>query len=503
MTISENTNTKHITERPPVIVVMGHIDHGKSKLLDYIRSSHVVEGEAGGITQHISAYEVEHTTSEGMQKKISFLDTPGHEAFGGMRARGAKVADIAILVVAADDGVKAQTIEALNAIKSADIPYVVAINKIDKPDADRNKTIQSLIENEIYIEGYGGDIPHVFISAKDGTGIGDLLDTLLLVAELEELKGDTSLPASGVVIETHVDTQKGISATLIIKNGTLKKGMYIQAEKSCAPVRILEDFKGVSIEEASFSSPVQIHGFDSIPSVGASFCTHPDKKTALNMALACTIEDVENTHEALSVDAHTMPVILKSDVVGTAEAITSKLRALNSERTHIKIIHSSVGTITEGDVKKAGTSNNAYVIGFNVKIDPTAQELAERMGITIKTFTIIYELLEWFESRVQDETPKQEVEEQIAEVKILKVFNPEKNAQVVGGKVLSGYIAKNMECAIVRQNERVGTGTLVGLQQQRTEVETVQEGNEFGARIKSTETITPGDRLFVFRIIEK
>ena len=361
------TTKENIVEKPPVIVVMGHIDHGKSKLLDYIRSSHIVEGEAGGITQHISAYEVEHTTKDGGVKKISFLDTPGHEAFDGMRERGANVADIAILVVAADDGVKAQTIEALKAIQEADIPYVVAINKIDKSDADQNKTIQTLIENGIYIEGYGGDVPYNLISAKDGTGVSDLLDTLLLVAELEELKGDTTLPATGVVIETHVDTKKGISATLIIQNGTLKKGMYVQTEKSCAPVRILEDFNGNALEQAHFSSPVQIHGFNSIPQVGARFLAYRDRKEAEYAALTCELSANESVDEMIGSDAHIIPVILKSDVVGTAEAISSKLRALNNERTHIKILHSGVGTITEGDVKKAGISNNAYIIGFNVK----------------------------------------------------------------------------------------------------------------------------------------
>ncbi len=409
--MSKEYKTKeNIVERPPVIVVMGHIDHGKSKLLDYIRKSHVVESEAGGITQHISAYEVEHE-KEGQKHRITFLDTPGHEAFSGMRARGAKVADIAILVVSADDGVKAQTLEALEAIKKAEIPYVVAINKIDKPNADINKAIQSLIENEVYIEGYGGDISYVKISALNGDGVGELLDTLLLVAELEELKGDLSKNAEGVVIETHVDPKKGVSATLVIKDGTLKKGMYVGAEQSCSPVRMLEDFAGKKIDEATFSSPIQITGFDNIPEVGAKFLSYASRKEVEKATLACR-EDAENKindKNEVFEDCHVIPVILKSDVVGTLEAIKEKIKQLETERTKIKIVHTGVGNITENDVKLAGSSDNAYIIGFNSSIDGPAKELSERMEIKVETFSIIYKLLEWFEEIVKTETPIMEV----------------------------------------------------------------------------------------------
>ncbi|MCK5591056.1 MAG: GTP-binding protein, partial [Candidatus Pacebacteria bacterium] len=275
-----NTQDNTTVERPPIIVIMGHIDHGKSALLDYIRKSNVVEGEAGGITQHTSAYEVEHTTKEGDIKKITFLDTPGHEAFSDMRSRGAVVADIAILVVSAEDGVKTQTLEALRAIKDADIPYIIAINKIDKPGADIEKTKNSLSENEIYIEGYGGDIPVQPISAKTGEGIPEILDMMLLVAEMAELKGETGKRAEGIVIESKVDPQKGISATLVITNGKLERGMYVVAEDVVAPVRIFENFSGKTINEAQFSSPVTIIGWNKIPSVGSSFVSFSKKKDA-------------------------------------------------------------------------------------------------------------------------------------------------------------------------------------------------------------------------------
>jgi len=495
---------ENVVERPPVIVVMGHIDHGKSKLLDYIRKSHIVEGEAGGITQHISAYEVEHE-KDSKKHKITFLDTPGHEAFKGMRARGAKVADIAILVVAADDGVKAQTIEAFEAIKQGEIPYIVAINKIDKPNADINKAIESLIENEIYIEGYGGDIPYVKISALNGDGIPELLDTLLLVAELEELKGDTSKPAEGVVIETHVDPKKGTSATLIIKDGTLKKGMYIGSEKSCSPVRILEDFQGNKIDEASFSSPIQITGFTLIPEVGAQFLAYPSRKDAEKAAMICKNNDSNDDAMASEAneDVHVIPVILKSDVVGTLEAVQSKLKELETERTKIKVLHTGVGTVTENDVQMAGSSENAYVIGFNVKIDRPAKEAAEKTGVKIETFDIIYKLLEWFEEIVQTETPKMEVEEMTGQMKVIRVFSQVKDKQVIGGKMQKGSMSKGSVFKILRRNEEVGRGKVLELQTQKMAAQDVHEGDEFGTKVEAKITIAEGDRLESFRITSK
>jgi translation initiation factor IF-2 len=269
--MQKDTTTK--IERPPVVAVMGHIDHGKSTLLDYIRKTNIVETEAGGITQRISAYEVVHKTKEGQEKKITFLDTPGHEAFGAMRARGAKVADIAILVVAADDGVKPQTVDALKTILKAEIPYIVAINKIDKEGANVDRTKVSLAENEIYVEGYGGTISSVPISAKTGEGVSDLLDTVVLAAELEELTGDPSVNAEGVIIEANLDKKKGISATLVVKNGTLKSGQFVVAGSALSPVRLLENYAGKSIPEATFSSPVRIIGWNELPDVGSIFAT--------------------------------------------------------------------------------------------------------------------------------------------------------------------------------------------------------------------------------------
>ena len=330
------TNSQTTTIRPPVIAVMGHVDHGKSALLDYIRKTNIVASEAGGITQRVSAYEVAHE-HEGVVKHITFLDTPGHEAFAKIRARGASVADIAILVVSAEEGVKPQTLDALKAITQAGIPYVVAINKIDKPNADPNKTKASLIEHGIYIEGMGGNIPFNEVSAQTGQGVDELLDTLLLVAELEELTGDTALPAQGVVIEAHRDPKKGVAATLVIKNGTLKTGEYIVADCSMAPVRIFENFEGAPIKEASFSSPVRIIGFDSLPSVGSTFRAYERKKDA-ELAKATTPTKRSAVAWNEYDERHLIPLIIKADTTGTLEAIAHELGKLENERIVISTI---------------------------------------------------------------------------------------------------------------------------------------------------------------------
>src|SRR3989344_1511262 len=265
------TETTNMTERGPIVVIMGHIDHGKSTLLSYIRKNKEPLNEAGGITQHISAYEVEHTTPEGKKSTITFLDTPGHEAFGGIRRRGAVVADIAVLVVSAEDNVKPQTLEALGSIVESKTPYIVAINKIDKTGVNIDRTKQNLVENQIYVEGFGGDIPVVPLSAKTGEGVSELLDMIVLVAELENLSGDKNTEAVGVIIESNRDVKKGIQATCIIKNGSLEKGMYVTSGVSTAPVRIMQNYLGKDIDKASFSSPISIIGWDSLPEIGATF----------------------------------------------------------------------------------------------------------------------------------------------------------------------------------------------------------------------------------------
>ncbi len=504
--MTPNTKKQNTVERPPIIAVMGHIDHGKSALLDYIRKSNIVDGEAGGITQHISAYEVTHKTNSG-NKKITFLDTPGHEAFTAMRLRGANIADIAILVVSAEEGPKPQTLEALEAIKKSKIPFIVVINKIDKPEANIEKTKQQLIEKEIYLEGYGGDISFVEISSKTGQGIPELLDMVLLISELEELKGDPSLPAEGFILESSMNSKRGISATLIITNGTLKVGDFVVSEKNCAPVRMIENFLGKPIKKASFSSPVRITGFKKIPTVGSIFNTHNSKKEAEKIAQECEfkIPDDIKTNNNINNDSDKVivPLIIKADVLGTIEAIQHELKKIKNDRVIIKVIFTGAGNISENDIQIAGGDINTLITGFNVKINENAKNVIEKTGVTIGTFNIIYKLTEWLEKEIQKRTPKIKVEKIIGKAKILRVFSRTKDKQVVGGKVLEGSISLGAQVKISRRDVEIGIGTIKSLQSQKIEAKEVKEGDEFGTMIESKKEIAQGDTIEAFIIVEE
>lgn len=503
------TTSQTLIPRPPIVVVMGHIDHGKSTLLDYIRKTNVAGGEAGGITQHLSAYEVHHkgkTPAE--SNSITFLDTPGHHAFSKMRARGARIADIAILVVSAEDGVKEQTKEALSAIKEADIPYIVAINKIDKPNANIERTKQNLAENEIYLEGFGGDVPFVPVSAKVGTGIPELFDMLLLVAEMSNLLGDSKLSAEGVVVESHVVPARGTSATLIITNGTLKKGMFIVAEDSSAPVRAIENFLGTQIPEATFSSPVQITGFDTLPRVGATFRAYATKKemekarTEIQEISSMTVKK-ETASSPIPNGTLVVPIIIKTDVAGTLEAVEKELSKIKKERVALKIISSGIGAVGENDAKLASGAPGAIIIGFNTQVSRNAQDIALRFGATIKTFTIIYELLEWVEEELVRRTPKFLSEEIVGTLKVLKIFSAMKHKQVIGGKVTTGELVPDAQVKILRRDIEIGRGKVLELQQSKVSAKKVSEGMECGLMVESKIEIAQGDILEAFMMMEK
>lgn len=496
-------NKDKIEERSPVVAVMGHIDHGKSTLLDYIRKSNQVEKEAGGITQHISAYEVSHKNKEGAEKKITFLDTPGHEAFKSMRSRGAKVADIAILVVAADDGVKAQTLEAYKAIEESKTPYIVAINKIDKPDANIEKVKQNLAENNIFLEGYGGHISFIPVSAKSGEGIDELLEMILLTAELEEFKGDKNKNAEGVIIEADRDPQKGIAAVMIIKDGSIKNGLFVVAEESFAPVRIMEDYSGKKISEASFSSPIKIIGFNKLPEVGSTFQTVNSKKEAEGL-----IEETKSgksnsgtkeNHPPAGGEKEEIPVVLKTDVVGSIEAVIHELKKLENDKISIKIVSSGTGNISENDVKLASGKSNTVIVGFNVKIDPAAKELREKFGLQMETFEIIYKLGLWFETIVAERTPVTKTDEVHGNIKVLKIFSKNKNKQIIGARLRTGEVSVGDKVRITRREVAIGEGKIVELQQSKMVVQKVSgENTEFGAKIDSPLEIAPGDIIDAF-----
>ena len=505
--MDKNTEQVNISTRPPVVVVMGHIDHGKSKLLDYIRKTNVVEGEAGGITQHISAYEVIHKDEQGKERKITFLDTPGHEAFSKMRERGANIADIAILVVSAEDGVKPQTIESWKTIEASKIPCVVAINKIDKPNANVEKTKMELAENEIYLENYGGKVPFAEISAKEGTGIDNLLSLILILAEMENFTGNPKKNASGIVIEANLDSKRGIQATLIIKNGTLKKGMTVAVENSLCSTRIMENFLGKIINEATFSSPIRLVGFDKVPNIGAEFKSFEKKKDAEEYAKKSAhpqpFPKEREKEERVGNGKKIIPIVLKADVWGSIEAIEKEIQKITSESAEFKIVQKGAGPVSESDIKAIASCDNALVVGFNVKADKNATELAEKQGIVISFFDIIYKMTEWLKEEMENRRPKIETAETTGRAKIIKAFSRTKERQIVGGKVTEGHITLNGIVKIIRREFEIGRGKIVNLEKGKTKTSEVEEGTEFGMMIESKIEIAPGDIIESFMITQK
>ncbi|PIR83694.1 translation initiation factor IF-2 [Candidatus Kaiserbacteria bacterium CG10_big_fil_rev_8_21_14_0_10_51_14] len=486
-------------ERPPIVAVLGHVDHGKSTLLDFIRKSNTVDKEAGGITQHVAAYEVEREKN-GVQKRITFIDTPGHAAFSAIRARGATAADIAILVVAADDGVKAQTLEALKSIRDAGTPFIVAINKIDKPGADQERAIRMLLDQDVFLEKYGGDVPWAAVSAKTGAGVEELLDLILLVAEIENFTGDVSAPAKGYVIEAHRDQKRGLAATVIITDGTLRFGMAVLAGRAIAPVRIMENHLGKTVREASFSSPVQLIGFDMLPEVGEEFHAHESKKEAEKARPPAPVFQAPNvTHPAEGEEAtgpFMLPVIIRADATGSLEAIVQETAKLGDEYARVNIVQSGIGTISENDVKASVASEvPAAVIGFNVGVDPIAAALALQHGTKVETFTIIYKLTERLEELLHEGAPKRRVEEIVGRAKVLKQFSSRKDEQVIGGKVSEGFLERGGDVRVMRRNVEVGIGKIKNIQANKEDVSRIEIDREFGAQVKAPFEILQGDTL--------
>ncbi len=502
--MNPQTKKSHIVERSPVVVVMGHVDHGKSTLLDYIRKSNIVEAEAGGITQHISAYEVNHKDENGQNKMITFLDTPGHEAFSKMRARGALTADIAILVVSAEDSVKAQTLEAYNTIVENKIPYIVAINKIDKPNANVEKVKMDLVEKGIYLEGMGGDIPFVPISSKDGSGVSELLDMILLVSMMHTLTGDRDVPASGIIIEANREPKRGISATGIIKNGTLKSGMFVACGNALVTTRILENFLGKNIKEASFSSPIKLIGFDMMPEVGSEFISFKTKKEAEAYIKETKDNSLPKNEDIKSNQTgKIIPVLIKTDVSGTIEAIEKEISKLNCDEISFKIIGGGVGAINESDLRMASINKDTVVFGFNTKIDNGARDLNEQLKVSIETFDIIYKLVDRLKEVIEERRPRQEQIEVIGTVKILKTFSSTKDKQVVGGKVIIGRITDNSNVRIMRRDFEIGRGKIVGLQTNKIKAREILEETDCGILVESKVDVAPGDLLEAFIMVIK
>lgn len=495
--------------RAPVVTVMGHVDHGKTSLLDYIRKSRVAHGEAGGITQHIGAYHVE--TPRGM---ITFLDTPGHEAFSSMRARGAKATDIVILVVAADDGVMPQTKEAIHHAKAAGVPLVVAITKIDKPDGNPERVKQELVAEGVVPEEYGGDSPFIGVSAKSGAGVDELLEQLLLQAEVLELKAPVDAPAKGIVIEARLDKGKGPVATLLVQSGTLRRGDSLLLGSVFGRVRAMLDENGKSIEAAGPSIPVEIQGLTDVPAAGDIGMVLADERKAREIALfrQGKFRDVklakqqaaklENMFEQLAEgEIKTLPLIVKADVQGSQEALVQSLNKLSTSEVKISIIHAGVGSISESDVNLASASK-AVIIGFNTKADAGARKAAESFGVDIRFYSIIYAVVDEVKAALSGMLAPEKKEVVLGMVEIRQVFRISRVGAVAGCMVLSGIVKRNASVRVLRNNVVVHTGELDSLKRFKDDVKEVREGFECGLSLKNFNDINEGDQLEVFETQE-
>ncbi|MFN9765777.1 MAG: translation initiation factor IF-2, partial [Pseudomonadota bacterium] len=494
--------------RAPVVTVMGHVDHGKTSLLDYIRRARVAAGEAGGITQHIGAYHVD--TPRGT---ITFLDTPGHEAFTAMRARGAKATDIVILVVAADDGVMPQTKEAIAHAKSANVPIVVAMNKIDKPEANVERVKSELVAEGVVPEDFGGDSPFVPVSAKTGLGVDALLEQVLLQAEVLELKAPSDAAAKGLVIEARLDKGRGPVATVLVQSGTLRKGDVVLAGSSYGRVRAMLDEDGSPSEEAGPSIPVEIQGLTEVPAAGDEFMVLADERRAREIATfrQGKYRDVklarqqaaklENMFEQMGEGAQTLSLIVKADVQGSQEALAQSLLKLGTPEVKVQIVHAAVGGISESDVNLA-IASKAIIVGFNVRADSGARKLAEGNGVQIKYYDVIYDAVDEIRAAMSGMLAPEQREETIGTAEIRSVFVASKIGTVAGCMVTAGTVTRNARFRLLRDNVVVYTGELDSLKRFKDDVREVKEGFECGIKLKNYNDIKEGDQLEFFEIKE-
>ncbi len=495
------------TPRPPVVTIMGHVDHGKTSLLDYIRRAKVAAGEAGGITQHIGAYHVK--TPRGI---VTFLDTPGHEAFTAMRARGAQATDIVILVVAADDGVMPQTKEAIAHAKAAKVPLVVAINKIDKPEANPERVRNELVQNGVMPEEYGGDVPFVPVSAKTGQGVDDLLENLLLQAEMLELKAPAEGPAKGLVIESRLDKGRGPVASVLVQTGLLKKGDIVLVGQAYGRVRAMNNELGKSVPEAGPSIPVEILGLSDVPQAGDVLLTVPDEKKAREVALfrqsrnrdvrlaqqqSARLDNAFNQNG----DVKTLSVVIKADVQGSQEAISAALQKLSTDEVRVQVVYSAVGGISETDVNLAAASR-AIIIGFNVRADAMAKKTAETNAIEIRYYNIIYDAIDDVKAAMSGMLAPERKETGIGLLEIRQTIHIPKVGLIAGCRVMEGVVRRSANVRLIRDNVVVWTGELASLKHFKDDVREVQAGNECGLSLKGHDDIKEGDQLEIFEVTE-
>lgn len=503
-----NDDPKDLVERAPVVTIMGHVDHGKTSLLDYIRHSRVTEGEFGGITQHIGAYQTECNG-----KKITFIDTPGHAAFTEMRARGASITDIVIIIVAADDGVMPQTIEAIDHAKAANVPIIVAINKIDKPGADPERVIAEVSEHGLIPEEWGGDTIFAKISAKTGEGVDKLLESILLVSEMAELKANPNRYALGTVIESKLDKSMGSTVTLLVQNGTLRLGDPVVVGTTFGKVRTLKNDLGEEVVEAVPSTPVEITGLNEVPEAGDRFMAYSNEKEARTIAenrkeqakmkknknnAAPTLDDIFNR---IKEGEKEINVVLKTDVTGTEEAVKNALEKIQVEDVKVKVIRSSVGAVTESDIVLASASN-AIVIGFNVRPNAKTIETAKEYNVDIRLYNVIYKLVEELEDAMKGMLDPEYEEKTLGQAEVRQLFKFSKVGTIAGCMVTDGVIKSNAKARIIRDGVVIYDGAINSLQREKDQAKEVKKGFECGITVEKFNDIKPQDIIEAYEVVE-
>lgn len=495
-----------MTPRPPIVAVLGHVDHGKTSLLDAIRETNVVGKESGGITQHIGAYQIEKN-----DRKITFLDTPGHAAFEKMRQQGAEVTDIALILVAADDGVKPQTVEAINHAKKAETPMIVVITKIDKPNADITRAKQQVAELGLNPEEWGGDIPVAEVSAKTGQGINDLLELILVMADVSDFMADPKMPASGIAIETHMDYGKGPVATILVKNGTLRVGDYVSVGETYGKIRSMEDHKKKRLKEAPPSTAVRISGLKGVPKISDLLQVFSDEKEA-----RAEIENIKKTRKISSLanvkkigfeelsesmrdaEKKELSVVLKADVRGSLDAIKEAFKKISNNEVAIKVVSGKVGDVTENDIQMAKSAGN-IIIGFNVSTPANILTLSKQEKVKIYTYKVIYELLDDVKNLLSDLLPPEIKELTLGKLTVLKIFKSGKGQMVVGGEVKEGKIEKDTQSRVIRGKEEIGRANITLVKKEKDEVREAQVGTQCGISLDKELPVEEGDLIESFR----
>lgn len=476
-------------ERAPVVVVLGHVDHGKSSLLEAIRNFKITEKETGGITQHIGAYVVEHNN-----KNITFIDTPGHEAFFALRSRGTRAADIGILVVAADESIKEQTKEAIEHLKEAKMPFIVAINKIDKKNIDIEKVKQDLSKVEVFVESYGGSVPSVNVSAKTKEGIDELLEIIVLLAEMEEVTEEEKEFAEGIVIEVQRDAKKGVVVTFLVKKGVLKKGDNVATKFSYGKVRCMENFLGEEMQTAQPSTPVQVIGVKGCPVVGEDFFVFKTTEEAKRFVASKEIKESIEINE----DCKVINIVVKTDVAGSLEAILGVIDKIPQDKIKIRVIKDGIGDINDSDFECVKNAK-AKIFGFKVSVDKGTEKTLARDGVDIRIFDVIYELIDSIKEEAEKMLGDVIVKEEKGKVKVLAIFKTQKDRQIIGGKVIEGEVSKSDLVEIYRGEEKIGNGKLINIKKEEKDIPKIKKGEEFGMLLESKERVVEGDVLSSYK----